>query len=329
MLPSTLLTGAVLGILGAVAVRGMVWVRILDVPDARKAHATPTPTAGGIGVLSVVVLAPVLLPALRSPHLLGLLAIASLLGVISLTDDVRARPVTIKFLAQTSAALAAVLLGLRIGPASWGVIGGIVTVVWIIAITNAVNFIDGADGLAPGVLLLACVILLAVAPAGGAAAGLALALAAGLAGFLPFNWPRARIFLGDAGSQPIGFLLACLGLLLPAGHAALLPALLSGVLFDVGFTLVQRALAGARLTVAHRDHLYQRAALPPGHIAPLHWGFVLWGALCWYSLGTPLAPAVPTLILGPQLAWLAIVQARAHPPKGMPAFRSFSEIPPA
>ena len=91
-----------------------------------------------------------------------------------------------------------------------------------------------------------------------------LLLAAGIAGFLPFNFPRARIFMGDVGSQFCGFMLAVLAVVASRFEGLqmsflLVPMLLSGVLFDVGFTLVRRAVAGERVTAPHRGHLYQVA----------------------------------------------------------------------
>ncbi len=115
-----------------------------------------------------------------------------------------------------------------------------------------------------------------------AASGL---LAAGLLGFLPFNYPRARIFLGDVGSQFCGFVLAVLGVVAARFEGIelsllLVPMLLSGLLLDALFTLARRLLAGERITQPHRGHLYQvahRAGVPAAVIAPLHWAFAAWG----------------------------------------------------
>ena len=143
---------------------------------------------------------------------------------------------------------------------------------WLLFTTNAMNFIDGLNGLASGVALIACLFIVFIAEQHGgwfayAAAGL---LAAGLAGFLPFNFPNARIFMGDVGSHSAASCWPCSrrrqplrrrGIVVPA-----MPMLLSGVLFDVAFTLVRRALAGEPVTQPHRGHLYQvahRSGVPP------------------------------------------------------------------
>ena len=147
------------------------------------------------------------------------------------------------------------------------------TVLWLLFATNAMNFIDGLNGLAGGVALIAAGFLAGIAAAHGGwfAYFAALLLVAGLAGFLPFNFPRARIFMGDVGSQFCGFILAILAVVASRFDNVelsflIVPMLLSGVLFDVAFTLIRRALAGERLTEPHRGHLYQvaqRSGLPP------------------------------------------------------------------
>ncbi len=153
-----------------------------------------------------------------------------------------------------------------------------------------------------------------------------LLLAAGLAGFLPFNFPRARIFMGDVGSQFCGFVLAVLAV--AAGRfqgvelsALLVPMLLFGVLYDVAFTLVRRLAAGDRVTQPHRGHLYQvaqRSGLPVPAVTLIHWGFVLWGGACcvvFLAASGWAKAAAPLLVLPPQLAWTAFVVRRAarHP----------------
>ena len=158
------------------------------------------------------------------------------------------------------------------------------------------NFIDGLDGLAGGVALIAAGFLAGIAAThdGWFAYAAALLLAAGIAGFLPFNFPRARIFMGDVGSQFCGFMLAVLAVVASRFQGLemsflLVPMLLSGVLFDVAFTLVRRAAAGERLTAPHRGHLYQvaqRAGVPAPAVALAALGLRACTAACaaWCSL---------------------------------------------
>jgi UDP-N-acetylmuramyl pentapeptide phosphotransferase/UDP-N-acetylglucosamine-1-phosphate transferase len=206
-----------------------------------------------------------------------------------------------------------------------GLLGVPATLFWILFTTNAMNFIDGLNGLAAGVAVIASAVLAGIAASVGFwfVYFASLLLAAGLLGFLPFNFPRARIFMGDVGSQFCGFVLAVLGVV--AGRfqgvdlsVLLVPMLLFGVLFDVAFTLARRALAGERITQAHRSHLYQvahRAGMPAVRVTLVHWAFAPWGGLCCAvflrasGLGKPLAVS---LVLPPQLLWLGYVAWRAR-----------------
>jgi UDP-N-acetylmuramyl pentapeptide phosphotransferase/UDP-N-acetylglucosamine-1-phosphate transferase len=153
-----------------------------------------------------------------------------------------------------------------------------------------------------------------------AAAGL---LATGLAGFLPFNFPRARIFMGDVGSQFCGFMLAVLAVVASRFDGVelsflLVPMLLSGVLFDVAFTLVRRTLAGEAVTRPHRGHLYQvaqRSGLSPVGVTLIHWSFAIFGGACcllFIAMPSAYKPEVPFLTLLPQLPWLWFVVLRAR-----------------
>jgi UDP-GlcNAc:undecaprenyl-phosphate GlcNAc-1-phosphate transferase len=201
-----------------------------------------------------------------------------------------------------------------------GWIGPPVTLAWLLFTTNAVNFIDGLNGLASGVILIASLFLVGFSAGYGswfcyAASGM---LAAGLLGFLPFNFPRARIFMGDVGSQFCGFMIAVLGVIASRFDGSelsflLVPMLLSGVLFDVAFTLIRRSVAGERLTQPHRGHLYQvaqRAGVPAVTVTLIHWGFAVFGGLC--GLAFLQVPGDWKLLalgatLAPQVIWLGFV----------------------
>jgi UDP-GlcNAc:undecaprenyl-phosphate GlcNAc-1-phosphate transferase len=150
-----------------------------------------------------------------------------------------------------------------------------------------------------------------------------LLLVAGLVGFLPFNFPRARIFMGDVGSQFCGFILAILAVIASRFDNVelsflIVPMLLFGVLFDVFFTLTRRAFARERLTEPHRGHLYQiahRSGLSAVAVTLVHWSFTGFGGVCallFVAAPSPAKPYVPLLILPPQICWLAIVAHRAR-----------------
>lgn len=304
---------AVLWLTSAMLARTMIQVGVMDIPTERKAHARPTPKAGGIGAIGACLVAIPLFSEYWTAQAAWALAGAVCLGVLGFMDDLRDRGVGIKLATQIIAAIAVVSQG-SFDAGGWGMAGPILAVGWLVFITNAFNFMDGSDGLAAGAGLIAAAFLAAAAPSGGAVQAGALALAAGLAGFLPFNLPPARLFLGDTGSQFCGFLLGVLGLGLAqeAGtvHSLwLLPLLLGGMIVDVGFTLARRIQAGARITTAHREHFYQRASFPAWVVMLAHWGLALLGALTWVMLdGVQGWLALPLWGLA-HGAWLGFTQA--------------------
>ncbi len=203
-----LVFAAALALLSAVVVRLMIGARLMDHPDPRKAHPLATPKGGGVGIVTAFLVGIVLLYAfahfsrLAEPYFLGVIAASALIAVVSFLDDICDWPFAVKLSAQLLAALAAVATGVYVrdyrlpyvGPLYVGWIGGPATLAWILFATNAMNFIDGLDGLAGGVALIAACFLAGIAAFHGGwfAYFAALLLAAGLIGFLPFNFPRAR-----------------------------------------------------------------------------------------------------------------------------------------
>jgi UDP-GlcNAc:undecaprenyl-phosphate GlcNAc-1-phosphate transferase len=325
--------------LSAGSVRLMIAVRLMDHPDDRKAHDLPIPKGGGIGIVIAFLVGIAVLyhfaefARLADPYFLGVIEASLAIAIVALLDDIRDWNFTVKLAAQVIAALIAVGSGLYvrvyhapyIGPVAAGWLAPVMTLVWLLFATNAMNFIDGLNGLAGGVAFIAAAFLAGFAASHDAwfAYAASLLLAAGIAGFLPFNFPRARIFMGDVGSQFCGFMLAVLGVVASRFQGIemsflLMPMLLSGVLFDVGFTLVRRGLAGERLTAPHRGHLYQvaqRAGVPAPVVAVIEWGFALFGGLCCLAFihaSSAWKPFIPEFTLLPQLVWLAFVVQRAR-----------------
>ena len=328
-----------LALVSAMVVAAMLSARVMDVPNARSSHARPTPKGGGVGIVVAFMLGITVLygyadfSRIADPYFRGVILAALAIAVVAFLDDLKNWPFAVKLAAQTLAALAAAGTGLYVrvlhfpytGPVDLGWVGFALTLGWILFATNAMNFIDGLNGLAAGTAFVACGFLAWLAANQGAwfVYFAALLLAGGLAGFLPFNFPRARIFMGDVGSQFCGFVLAVLGVAAARFEQVelsflLVPALLSGVLFDVAFTLLRRALAGERLTEAHRGHLYQvaqRAGVDARLVAVLHWGFAaIGGVWCLGFVAAPsrLKPELPLLLLLPQGVWLAYVIVRAR-----------------
>ena len=253
----------------------------LDQPNARSSHKLPVPRSGGLGivlasVLGVAVLATLGHPALfREPAFLGVIAGGLIAAAGGLADDIRARSFLFKLAVQVAAAAVAMASGLvverlyvpGIGSMELGFAGPVLTFVWMIGLTNAYNFMDGIDGLAGGTAVVAAGFLAFAAVAAGAAneATIACTIAVASLGFLIFNLPPARIFMGDVGSQFLGFVFASLGVLIArtdaSGTLALLtPLLLFHFIFDTVVTAGRRWWQGEKVTQGHRSHLYQRLA---------------------------------------------------------------------
>jgi UDP-GlcNAc:undecaprenyl-phosphate GlcNAc-1-phosphate transferase len=328
---------AVLAALSALAVRLMIAFPILDHPNARSAHRRPTPRGGGVGVVLAFVVGMLVLfqvatfARVAEPQFLGVILAAVAIAGVALVDDVRDLPARLRLLAQCAAAAVAVGSGLVvhrlalpwIGVVELGWLGMALTLVWIVGCTNAVNFMDGLDGLVGGTLLLvaAALALLAALQGGWFVYAAALFLAAGFAGFLPFNLHPARIFMGDVGSQFAGFMLAVLAVASARfdGNQVsflIVPLLMFALLFDAGFTLARRALMRERLAEGHRTHLYQlaqRSGVGVRRVAALHWGFAGFHAalaLAFLGLAPGLKPLVVLPALAGQLLWLAYVVRR-------------------
>lgn len=258
----------------------MISVGVGDEPNHRSSHNAITPTCGGVGVLAGFS-GVFLLSAMAFPQLISVAGLAPLLfaaigvAIIGLYDDIligRALPKL--FLLLSLSLLTAYIIGpirsLPLGganildlPYSVGLVG---TALWVFVVMNAVNFIDGSNGLMTGVLITAgCVIGFVAFALGATLTGLWIgALIAGCGGIVPYNFRnKALIFSGDIGALLGGHAFAVAALLLTRetplqGWLYVGPLLLLPVLTDVFMTLMKRALRRQNLFMAHRDHLYQR-----------------------------------------------------------------------
>lgn len=233
--------------------------QLLDQPGERRSHAVATPRGGGIAIVVSQLLAYLGVGALF-PAVAGTLALFSaglvMVAGIGWWDDHRPLPALPRLAVH-------VVAGLLLGALVWYWTGDAFrtafSVVLAVSLINIWNFMDGIDGLAATQALLASVAYALLLPA--PLAGLALVLAAGVLGFLPFNFPKARIFMGDVGSGALGYLLAGLAALgAGAGNApwSVLLIPLAAFLVDAGLTLAGRVLRGERWMEAHTQHLYQR-----------------------------------------------------------------------
>ena len=255
----------------------------MDLPNERSLHAAPIPRIGGIVLIGIALVA----AAIVAPALRPVVLIAAALALLSAWDDRHGLPVALRFAVHVAAAVGAVVALLPVVPL-WMAVASVLLLTWAM---NLYNFMDGSDGLAGGMALFGFGAL-GIA-ASGAAPDVAMAafcIAAAAAGFLWHNFHPARVFLGDAGSIPLGFLAGALGL---AGWArGLWPAwfpllVFSPFVVDATLTLVARLIRGNKPWQAHREHAYQRiVAGGLGHRRT---------ALLWYGL---MAACAASALLG-------------------------------
>ena len=304
-----------------------------DAPDGgRKTQARPVPSAGGLGVLAGITAAlgaaSLLMPAglgnplitLAQTALAGPMLLVLIAGLLGFADDKLNLPAGRKLLVLAAASLFAAIYGPHVtrlwlpglgaaGLALPVVIGMVCAALWLFVMANAVNFMDGANGIAMGssAILLAALAVI-VAPPPGAVPGilflLMIAAVAALCGFLAWNL-AGRLYAGDTGSLAIGALIGGAGLSVAVIHSAWVPAtLVLPILIDVFLTLIWRAGLRRPLMQAHRDHAYQlflRAGWSHLKVAGLWWGFCLitsLAAITGARQGPGVAAGLFALLLG-------------------------------
>ena len=244
--------------------------------DGRRMHKVPIPRIGGLAIFFGFIVS-VMIFANIDHQLRGILLGTVVIVVLGLIDDISPLPALLKFVVQIGAALIPVLSGVRIEVFTnpnffsssaylelgrWAVP---ITVFWIVAITNSVNFIDGLDGLAVGVSSIATFSMLVIAmmlmmPN---IAVVAAALAGACVGFMPYNLNPAKIFMGDVGATSIGFILACLSVQGLFKFYALISfavpfMILALPIFDEVFAIVRRLLKGQSPMAPDRGHVHHR-----------------------------------------------------------------------
>ncbi|MEH6414468.1 MraY family glycosyltransferase [Pseudomonas sp. CGJS7] len=258
--------------------------KMIDQPGERRSHSVATPRGGGIAIVAAVLVATVAL-GLRFPQQ-AFLALAFGLGLLLIAaigwiDDHRPLSALLRLVVHILAA--AILAG-----AIWSSRGdpwlALATFVLAVGLTNVWNFMDGINGMAAS---QAALVALGLAWFGGPVWGwLALALMAACLGFLPFNFPRARIFMGDVGSGAIGYAIAGLSALVAGGmgvNAWLLLIPLAAFMVDSSLTLLRRMRRGERWWTPHTQHAYQVWSRRIGH-ARVTFAYTVFTALALASL---------------------------------------------
>ena len=255
----------------------------IDSPNERKVHKRIMPRMGGLAIF-VSFAAVLLLTQEITPIIKGLLLGGFLIVLLGVADDVKGISPRVKLGGQIIAAVVVVAFGLEVRSLTnpfaasdmiaLGVLGIPLTILWLISVTNAVNLIDGLDGLAGGITIIALLTIAATvwievtktgiaAPGQSEAVALALILAAAVLGFLPFNFNPARIFLGDTGSMFLGFNLAVLSVMGlakgPTFISVIIPVVILGIpLLDTIFAVVRRFLGNRPIMQPDKEHLHHR-----------------------------------------------------------------------
>lgn len=268
-------------------------VGAIDIPNDRRVNKKPMPRLGGLAVISGFLVSIIYLFITTSIEgklnlfgeenyyikMIGFFAGILVLGITCYIDDVKGIPSLVKLTAQIIASIIVVACGIRIENISIpftegkivisGIFSYIITVCWIIGITNAINLIDGLDGLSSGVTLISCLSLLMVFALNGSpliAIVLITALAGALVGFLPFNFSPAKTFIGDTGSNFMGFSLAIISILgVAKTYTALVliaPIIILGMpIFDTIFAIFRRIIKGKSIKAVFKPdkgHLHHK-----------------------------------------------------------------------
>jgi UDP-GlcNAc:undecaprenyl-phosphate/decaprenyl-phosphate GlcNAc-1-phosphate transferase len=262
---TTVLTAIISGALTLVMIKICHHRGWLVLPRSDRWSVRPVAQFGGLVIVLAFVLMAQLLPL--APRAMRLTLLTTAMAAIGLCDDLRPLAPRIKFLSQFVLAGVAVYCGFIYPLGITPVVNVAFTIVWIVGITNAFNLLDNMDGLAAGVGIITAVSILLVQSPTTSGQGLLLVMAAALLGYLIFNFPPARIFMGDAGSLPIGFFLA-LEFVASAHHVStVLSVLFTPVLvlflpiFDTLLVSVTRRLNGRAICAGAKDHSSHRLVL--------------------------------------------------------------------
>jgi UDP-GlcNAc:undecaprenyl-phosphate GlcNAc-1-phosphate transferase len=241
---------------------------VIDQPNARKIHVNPIPLLGGLAIYGAFIAALLLFGSrFRLNELVGILVGASLMSFLGMWDDRRSLSPFLKLAGQFLAASILVLSGVYVGTFPWEALNVALTLIWVVVVTNAMNLLDNMDGLSGGVGAVAAIFFLLLAAMNDQylVGALSAALVGACLGFLVYNFNPASIFMGDAGSLFLGFILAAVAIKLrfPEGVQIvtwMVPVLILGLpLFDTTMVIVSRLRRGYNpLTTPGKDHVSHR-----------------------------------------------------------------------
>lgn len=301
---------------------GKRWA-IMDIPEQRRVHSIPTPKTGGWAVFVSFLVSVIILVKLEGA-IVGLLIAGTFIIVVEIWDDAKGISAVYKLLSQIVAAILLIAFGVKIiiFPQNlWGdPLNYALTILWVVGITNAVNFIDGMDGLAAGLCIIFSLFLSVVFLQMGwyHMVPFCLVIIGICLGFLPYNFrgeERATIFLGDTGSNFLGFVLASLAVLAEWSEDLLLPSLtaplliFSVVIYDMTYINLRRVLMGEvhgireLLAYTGKDHLHHRLL----HLL----GSKTKTVLTIYFLAIALGMNALLIKMAPHYFWVLLLQALA------------------
>ncbi|MBZ9606394.1 undecaprenyl/decaprenyl-phosphate alpha-N-acetylglucosaminyl 1-phosphate transferase [Clostridium estertheticum] len=252
-------------------------VNAIDIPkDERRVHNKPIPVMGGLAIYIAFVIGTILYNGILTTSQIGIIIGATIIVIGGIIDDIKDLSPKYKVLIQVIAAICLLVSGIRISTVTnpfrefypYLSIGWVyipVTIIWIVGVTNAFNLIDGLDGLAAGIAFISSVTLMIVSLLNGRleAAFLTAVLSGAVLGFIPYNFNPASIFMGDTGSQLLGFLLAAIsieGAIKSATSFVIaVPILAFGLpIYDTLFAMIRRKVNGKSMMQADKGHLHHR-----------------------------------------------------------------------
>lgn len=316
------------------------FVRVMDVPTERSSHARPVPKSGGLAiVLSFVVGSLVIYffaayARVEDRYFWSFFGCGIAVAAVSLVDDITQASFRLKLVTQLLCTLVMLSSGVVLSRLSLPVlgetsVGGLaypLTALWLLGLINAYNFMDGLDGLAAGVAVIAGVFLCVIAwrESSWFVYLTSYVLIAGAGGFLVFNLPPARIFMGDVGSAFLGFTfagLAVVGAQVDPGRLTfyIVPLLFFHFIFDTFLTFMRRLVSGDPVYLGHRTHLYQllnRTGFSHRAVSMCYWGMTIvqgFAAMVLVKLEADKRAYVflPFLIVYSLYAWWVLRRARS------------------
>jgi len=256
--------------------------KVLDIPNKRSSHTIPTPSIGGVAIVFTFFLSMLILyfwdhqTMITEKYFIGFTFASLLIAGMSLYDDLKKKAFYIRLSAHVLGTVVVISFGIIINQINFPpyfsfltdnsleIISYIITFCWIIGMTNAYNFMDGINGMAGGNAIIAALFFCFISFNQGSHFTyiVSYTIAAGVLGFLIFNFPRGKIFMGDVGSTFLGFTFATISIiasLYDSAHTSLLiiPLLFFHFIYDTFFTFMRRLFKGENVFQAHRTHLYQ------------------------------------------------------------------------